>query len=444
MVHSSDVSPTCSPRRRPAVVALLLAVAAILLVAAQPASAGSVSGTFGTPGDATLQYTIAGADNIALKPGSTNRYSGVYSGGPITISGTITITRAVGHVSAVSMSADIAGTSKWQWPAAGGSEDVTGRTVTQTFSLTYSPIPSDSVRGFVYGGANVTWCGGVCASLGVGFDFTMPKQPATAPTPEPKTPTTGDTTPPTVRAIPIGKVLRIGTRYKQRYWVKDDSRKAYVYADLFDGGTKIRHAQSNGLTAANGTPGWADVTPGSKRKGPLEFCVHARDAAGNRSAKAPKSSCSWLDVLVPIKNVSNQCGGAGWDAVVAFENWVGNSSDFYDNKLGESFTVDFRDACNIHDAGYGGATVRDILAGKRGNRPIVNFRKWSRRDVDDKFQADMKKICLRDIPKRAPLARYSCLTGTGRYEAVRLVGGSFYDADLRTPGIQATGHRVND
>ena len=110
MVHSSDVSPTCSPRRRPAVVALLLAVAAILLVAAQPASAGSVSGTFGTPGDATLQYTIAGADNIALKPGSTNRYSGVYSGGPITISGTITITRAVGHVSAVSMSADIAGT----------------------------------------------------------------------------------------------------------------------------------------------------------------------------------------------------------------------------------------------------------------------------------------------------------------------------------------------
>ena len=68
----------------------------------------------------TLQYTISGADNIALKPGSTNRYSGAYSGGPITISGTISITLAPGHVSAVSMSADIAGTSKWQWPAAGG------------------------------------------------------------------------------------------------------------------------------------------------------------------------------------------------------------------------------------------------------------------------------------------------------------------------------------
>jgi hypothetical protein len=444
MACCSDRSLTGASRRRRAAVVVMLAAAAVLLGTAQPASAGSVSGMLGTPGDVTLQYTIAGADGIALKPGSTNRYLGSSSGGPITISGTISITLAVGHVSAVSMSADIAGTAKWQWPATGGSENVTGRTVTQTFSLTYTPIPSDAVRGFVYGGANVTWCGGICASLGVGFDFTVPRQPATPPTSQPKPPTTDDTTPPTVRAIPIGVVLRIGTRYRQRYWVKDDSGKAYVYADLYDGGTRINHARSQGLTAANGTPGWANVTPGSKRKGPLEFCVHARDAAGNASARAPRSSCAWLDVLVPIKNVSNQCGGAGWDSVVAFENWVGNRSSFYDNQLGERFVVDFRDACNIHDAGYGGATVRDILAGRRGHRPIVNFRRWSRREVDDKFQADMKKICLRDIPRRAAIARYSCVTGTGRYEAVRLVGGSFFDADLRTAGIQATGHRVND
>ena len=429
----------------PSIGAWLLAVAAaVLLGVAQPASAGSVSGTLGTPGDVTLQYTITGADGIGLKPGYANRYVGTYAGGPITISGTITVTRATGMVSAVSMSADIAGTAKWQWPAAGGSEDVSGRTVTQTFSLTYTPVPVDSVRGFVYGGANVTWCGGVCASHGVGFDFTMPKEPEIPPAPPPTTPTTGDTTPPTVRAIPIGKVLRIGTRYRQKYWVKDDSRKAYVYADLFDGGTKIQHAESRGLMAANGYHEWVNVTPGRKRKGPLEFCVNARDAAGNQSARAPKSSCAWLDVLVPIKNVSNQCGGAGWDSVVALQNWIGNQSTFYDNALGESFTVDFRDACNLHDAGYGGATVRDILDGRRGARPIVSFRKWSRREVDDKFQADMQKICRRDIPRRARLARYSCVTGTGRFEAVRLVGGSFYDADLRAPGIQATGHRVND
>ena len=444
MARSSDFSLSRAAHRRSVVVALLLAIATILLGTAAPASAGSVSGTVGTPGDATVQYTISGADNIALKPGYTNSYVGEYTGVPITLSGTITVTRSAGVVSAVSMSASVGRTAKWQWPATGGSEDVTGRTVTQTFSLTYTPIPFDAVRGFVYGGANVTWCGGICASLGVGFDFTMPQQPTIPPTPKPNAPTTHDTTPPTVRAIPIGTILRIGTRYKQRYWVKDDSKKAYVYADLYDGGTRINHARSQGLTAANGTPGWADVTPGNKRKGPLEFCVWARDAAGNTSARAPKSSCSWLDVLVPIKNVSNQCGGAGWDSVVAFQNWVGNSSDFYDNDLDESFTADFRDACNIHDAGYGGATVRDILAGRRGHRPIVNFRKWSRREVDDKFQADMKKICLRDIPKRARLARYSCLTGTGRYEAVRFIGGSFFDADLRTPGTQATGHRVND
>lgn len=162
------------------------------------------------------------------------------------------------------------------------------------------------------------------------------------------------------------------------------------------------------------------------------------------SRKAPRSVCKWVDVLVPIKNVSNQCGGAGWDKVVQFQNWVGNTSSFYDRRLNESFTADFTDACNLHDAGYGGATVRDILDGKRGDRPIVNFRLWSRGEVDKKFLEDMRKICVREIPKRAAGARKACREGRGRYRAVRAVGGYFFDADLRKPGTQRKGHRLND
>ncbi len=440
----SPLTPLPGARLRSRASVLVALLFTVLGASATPASAGTVSGTAGTPGDATISYTMTGGD-FSLKPGTSHEYVGNYAGGPVTLSGTITVTRAPGTVSAVSMSAGIAGTAKWEWPTGGGAQDVSGTTVTQTFSLTYSPIPYDTLRGFLYGGANVELCGGVCASIGVGFNLTMPKEPVATPTPAPTPPpVTGDTTPPTVRALPIGQILRIGTSYKQKYWVKDDSKKAYVYADLFDGGTNIGHSQSKGLMTANGFHEWVNTRPGKTRKGPLEFCVWAKDAAGNTSAKAPKSSCSWLDVLVPVKNVSNQCGGAGWDSVVEFENYVGNTSDFYDPGTRDSYTVNFSDACNLHDAGYGGHTVRDMLDGRRGHRPIVNFRKWSRSEVDRKFQIDMQKICRREIEKKAKIARRDCIAGTGRYDAVRLVGRWFFDADLRTAGTQATGHRVND
>lgn len=407
------------------------------------ARAGAVSGTLGDAADFALTYTISGAD-FALKPGTTSSYTATYPGsGAITISGSMTITRAQGYVSSVQMLASV-GDASWSWPAGGGYQDVSGQTVTQTFTVSQVPTQSNYAFGHMAGGASIWVCGGVCAKQVVSFDVLLPAAPAPTPTPAPTTVPSTDTEPPRVRAIPIGTILQIGHRYRQHYTVTDNSRKAYVYATLYDSGTKIGSAASKGLMSANGFKEWVNVTPGSARKGPLEFCVWARDAAGNTSAKAPRGSCSWLDVRVPIKNVSNQCGGAGWDKVVEFQNYVGNTSTYYDAGTDDSYTVDFSDACNLHDAGYGGATVADVLDGRRGHRPTVNFRKWSRSEVDAKFLSDMQKICRREIPRKARSARVACVSGKARYYAVRAIGGWFFDADLRTPGIQSTGHRTND
>lgn len=151
-----------------------------------------------------------------------------------------------------------------------------------------------------------------------------------------------------------------------------------------------------------------------------------------------------------ILSVSNGCGGAGWDSIVAIENYIGNSSTYKDsnvNPLAKSYTVSFVDACNLHDAGYSGAIVKDKLSGR-----IEDFRTWSRKRVDDKFLADMRLLCTRQIPASATTALANCKARGGnlsfgavsRYNAVRKVGNLFFDADLTKPGTQATGERLNN
>jgi hypothetical protein len=129
---------------------------------------------------------------------------------------------------------------------------------------------------------------------------------------------------------------------------------------------------------------------------------------------------------------------------------TGNTSTYKDsniNPLAESYTVRFVDACNLHDAGYSGAIVPDKL-----NGGIVDFRNWSRRQVDDKFLADMRLLCTKQIPAAATVALANCKARGGnvsigavsRYNMVRKVGDSFFDADLTKAGIQASGERPND
>ena len=152
---------------------------------------------------------------------------------------------------------------------------------------------------------------------------------------------------------------------------------------------------------------------------------------------------------VPIATVSNGCGGAGWASLVAVQNYLGNTSVYKNsniNPLAKSYTVSFKDACDLHDAGYSGAIVADKLRGG-----IKDFRKWTRKQVDDKFLADMRFLCRQAIPPTAAVALKNCQGRGGnlsfgaesRFNFVRKWGYLFFDADLSQAGTQRTGPRSN-
>jgi hypothetical protein len=166
------------------------------------------------------------------------------------------------------------------------------------------------------------------------------------------------------------------------------------------------------------------------------FCVWAENAAGASSKNSPKSACARIALLVDIERVSNGCGGAGWDSIVAIQNYFGNTSRYTDEATGKAYPVYFGGACNLHDAGYGGQTVRDELHGNK----IVDYQRWTRLQVDRKFRTDMWLRC-RKIPETAVAALQACKDNL-RYWAVRTFGRLFFDADLMRPGTQWSGPRA--
>ncbi len=134
------------------------------------------------------------------------------------------------------------------------------------------------------------------------------------------------------------------------------------------------------------------------------------------------------DALVPIESVSNGCGGG----VASMEPRFGDRSTYLNSNdpAGQTFVVDFRDACNLHDAGYSGAKVRDKLNGR-----TIDFFTWTRQEVDEKFLDDMRNLCEKAIPAWAKTALADCKANGGktsfgaesRYDVVRRFGGLFYN-----------------
>jgi len=123
---------------------------------------------------------------------------------------------------------------------------------------------------------------------------------------------------------------------------------------------------------------------------------------------------------VPLATVANGCGPG---TASSDPRW-GDTSVYTGRHL-----VNFRMACNLHDAGYSGARVKDPLHGNR----IVEFFGWSQARVDDKFLDDMREICDDRIRPGTPhateaLAQCKGRGGTltigavSRYNAVRTVG----------------------
>jgi hypothetical protein len=404
-----------------------LALAAVPIAGSSPTpdllartTAGGVSGSFGDPASDYLSFTLTGAD-VKLKPGSTTSYEGNSTSATITLSGTMSVTRAEGTASDVSMGAKI-GESSWQWPAGGGSQRVSGATVSQKFSVSFKLGSSKIFDKWVDASASLSICGGVCGGYSVDFLIHL----------------TAPSSPPVIRAYPVKKILEPGTYARLPVSVKDASGKARVYGTLFEGGTSVRGLRTTSFVVADGR--WYDwkTKLAADLKGPLYNCFWAENPSGQKSVKAPKSSCAWQSLLVDIDRVSNTCGGEGWDSIVAVENYFGNTSSYKDPGTGRTYVVDFADACNLHDAGYGGYTVKDKI-----NGGVVDFHNWSRERVDKKFQQDMKTLCRRQIPAAAATALKNCLSGSVRFKIVRTVGYKFFDADLMKPGLQQEGPRDN-
>jgi hypothetical protein len=104
------------------------------------------------------------------------------------------------------------------------------------------------------------------------------------------------------------------------------------------------------------------------------------------------------------------------------------------------FFVNFRPACDMHDAGYDGGVVFDSI-----NGGAVDTRTQSRLTIDNRFYNDLITLCNRQIGWNAPAARAQCYgIATTYYAAVRAAGWALFDASPSVPGRQLTGTRPNN
>jgi hypothetical protein len=156
---------------------------------------------------------------------------------------------------------------------------------------------------------------------------------------------------------------------------------------------------------------------------------------------------------------SNGCGGKVNGFISSVSNFLLDKQSFVDsylNPAAPSFTVDFRPACDLHDAGYAGGIVKNAFK----NNTVIDYRTWSRKQIDDQFLENLKAICVQQIPIKSygtleagteGVARKKCLgeavtafSATQYYDTVRKFGESYFDADPIKTGIQRTGTRKND
>lgn len=138
------------------------------------------------------------------------------------------------------------------------------------------------------------------------------------------------------------------------------------------------------------------------------------------------------DHQVPISTVSNGCGGGTWKPFVKLQNFFGNTGYFDDLPGTQVYKVNFVDACNLHDAGYSGAMVADILAprvkvdGKLTLR-VIDFRTWSQFAVDTLFLNNLLNLCRQQIPagQTKPLAECAA-QAEAMYLLVHKFGSHFW------------------
>jgi hypothetical protein len=104
------------------------------------------------------------------------------------------------------------------------------------------------------------------------------------------------------------------------------------------------------------------------------------------------------------------------------------------------FVVNFRPACDMHDAGYDGGIVFDSI-----NGGVVDTRFQSRLTIDNRFYNDLITLCNRQIGGNAFVARSLCYSiAATYYGAVRAAGWALFDANPAVAGLQSSGPRPNN
>lgn len=188
-----------------------------------------------------------------------------------------------------------------------------------------------------------------------------------------------------------------------------------------------------------------DIQPGRYRVLDSDVATWSQNAEnGHRGmafVMARPAAAGWPPLpsaLVTLASVANGCGPS--DKATRDKRFF-DTSTYYEtnNPLGPKFTVNFRTACDLHDAGYNGARVRDPL---NGNAILDHF-DWSQDRIDGKFLRDMRLICDQQIPATAPNARTDCKLRGGklsigaltRYNAVRAAGSFSWVGRPRLSGV---------
>lgn len=372
-------------------------------------SGTALSGSIDADGH-KLTWALTGAG--AAPPALAESYDGVVSpGAQISFTGSMAFTIGQGYVTNLSQSASLSGASG----GASFSDRVGGGTFTTPFSLTataYKPAAGStpepgSVIGYVSASASSRNCNdwGVCGGPSVSLSLAVVAGGNV------------DTEPPTVTIPEYTKLVTLAdqrarfrgtTTYpiKIPMFAEDNSGKVKLHAELFSDGAVVGGADMDTLGRAGRYVYFIKRPP--QGKGPYFLCAWAEDAAGNRSANAPRSACTWLSLQVPASSWSNGCGSdgvaEGWWGQVALwvQNFIGD-----DRVYGGDSTVSVRNACNVHDGAYAGVTLYDGIL----KRPI-DFRTWSRAQVDQLFYEDIQRRCLKDLLTPAEKAwRPTCMGG---------------------------------
>jgi len=438
---------------------LAVGLAAVLILGTTSAAVGDgarlastpLSGTL-TDGGHTISWSLSGAQ---APPAELASYDGVVpAGGKVTFSGSAAFSIGKGYVTNLSQSGSLSGTD-----GASFSERVGEGTYALPFSLaTTAPKATDAnkigdVIGYISASVSSRNCNdwGVCGGPSARLSLAVVV-------------TSSDTEKPTVSLErnskiyvkdnnPIVKKQRNAVPFplKLVMAISDNSGRVQGTMRVYSGGTVVGGSSTNGFVK----PGRYSVTLRKlpKGSGPFYWCAQSKDKAGNYSP----IKCKWLSIAVPITRVKvNGCGTDGYGPTAEWlQNYFGDVREY--GTGADRTEVRLRNACNIHDAAYTGITIFDAL-----DKQYVDFRQWTRLEIDAKFRNDIRALCRRVLSKPKSMAPYlhTCthgeslasiialipLQGMGALDQagaetyfglVREYGGVGFDADATVPGTQA-------